>query len=127
MPSRPSGACDPLVGNGGAHVAALGDVAGVAKAAHQLRPCLAMRPALQPSSSARSRSRSRQRRDHEIERVLGAPAVRGRIGQRPDDSRSSMTDPGHPCVTISGSAFSCDETTWMKWTSSPSISVVNCG
>ena len=26
----------------------------------------------------------------------------------------SMTDPGHPCVTISGNAFSCFERTWMK-------------
>jgi hypothetical protein len=27
----------------------------------------------------------------------------------------------------SGNPFSCDDLTWMKWTSSPSISVVNCG
>ena len=39
----------------------------------------------------------------------------------------SMTEPGHPWVTISGSAFSCLERTWMKWMSSPSISVMNCG
>ena len=26
----------------------------------------------------------------------------------------SMTEPGHPCVTISGSASSCWERTWMK-------------
>jgi hypothetical protein len=38
-----------------------------------------------------------------------------------------MTEPGQPCVMISGSAFSCGERTWMKWMSSPSISVVNCG
>jgi hypothetical protein len=28
---------------------------------------------------------------------------------------------------ISGSAFSCGEVTWMKWRSTPSILVVNCG
>ena len=26
----------------------------------------------------------------------------------------SMIEPGHPCVTISGSASSCFERTWMK-------------
>ena len=39
----------------------------------------------------------------------------------------STIEPGHPCVTMSGSAFSCFERTWMKWMSSPSISVMNCG
>ena len=39
----------------------------------------------------------------------------------------SMIEPGHPCVTISGSASSCCERTWMKWMSSPSISVMKCG
>ena len=42
-------------------------------------------------------------------------------------SSSSMTEPGQPCVMISGSAFSCRDLTWMKWISTPSISVVNCG
>jgi hypothetical protein len=28
---------------------------------------------------------------------------------------------------ISGSAFSCRDLTWMKWMSTPSISVLNCG
>ena len=38
-----------------------------------------------------------------------------------------MTEPGQPCVMISGKAFSCLDLTWMKWMSTPSISVVNCG
>ena len=38
-----------------------------------------------------------------------------------------MTEPGQPCVMISGNAFSCGDSTWMKWMSTPSISVVNCG
>src|SRR6516165_1236412 len=39
----------------------------------------------------------------------------------------SMTEPGQPCVMISGSAPSCDDFTWMKWMSTPSISVLNIG
>jgi hypothetical protein len=39
----------------------------------------------------------------------------------------SMGEPGHPCVTISGSAPSCRERTWMKWISGPSISVMKFG
>ena len=39
----------------------------------------------------------------------------------------SITDPGHPCVTIIGSAFSCFDFTWMKWISRPSISVMKFG
>ena len=42
-------------------------------------------------------------------------------------SSSSMTEPGQPCVMINGNAFSCADFTWMKWMSSPSISVLNCG
>src|SRR5438876_1124486 len=38
-----------------------------------------------------------------------------------------MTEPGQPWVMISGSASSCDDLTWMKWMSTPSIWVVNCG
>ena len=38
-----------------------------------------------------------------------------------------MTEPGQPCVMISGSAFVVRRLTWMKWMSTPSISVVNCG
>jgi hypothetical protein len=45
----------------------------------------------------------------------------------PTTSSSSITEPGQPCVMTSGKAFSWGDFTWMKWTSSPSISVVNCG
>jgi hypothetical protein len=41
--------------------------------------------------------------------------------------RSSMTEPGQPCVMITGSAFSWRERTWMKWMSMPSMLVLNCG
>ena len=39
----------------------------------------------------------------------------------------STVEPGQPWVTISGSASSCRERTWMKWMSTPSISVTKCG
>ena len=42
-------------------------------------------------------------------------------------SSSSITEPGQPWVMMSGSASSCPERTWMKWISTPSISVMNCG
>ena len=42
-------------------------------------------------------------------------------------SSSSTIEPGQPCVMINGSAFSRFDLTWMKWMSSPSISVLNCG
>ena len=38
-----------------------------------------------------------------------------------------MIDPGHPWVITSGNAFSCCDFTWMKWMSSPSMRVLNCG
>ena len=38
-----------------------------------------------------------------------------------------MTEPGQPWVMTSGSASGCGERTWRKWTSTPSISVVNWG
>ncbi len=38
-----------------------------------------------------------------------------------------MTEPGQPCVMISGNASACADFTWMKWMSTPSISVLNCG
>jgi hypothetical protein len=37
----------------------------------------------------------------------------------------SRTEPGHPCVMMTGNAPGCFERTWMKWTSTPSISVRN--
>jgi hypothetical protein len=45
----------------------------------------------------------------------------------PMTSSISTIEPGQPCVMITGRAFACSERTWMKWTSTPSISVVNCG
>ena len=38
-----------------------------------------------------------------------------------------MTEPGQPCVMISGSASGAGDFTWMKWMSTPSIPVMNCG
>ena len=62
-----------------------------------------------------------------MECVLGVPPCAVGSVSGPTVSSSSMTEPGQPCVMISGSAFSCGDLTWMKWMSTPSISVVNCG
>ena len=47
----------------------------------------------------------------------GSLAVRVGSVSGPTVSNSSMTEPGQPCVMISGSAFSCGDLTWMKWMS----------
>jgi hypothetical protein len=39
---------------------------------------------------------------------------------------NSNTEPGQPWVMTSGSAFSCFERAWMKWTFCPSSSVRKC-
>ncbi|MNT98253.1 hypothetical protein D3C72_2407990 [compost metagenome] len=39
----------------------------------------------------------------------------------------STTEPGHPCVMMTGKAFACLERTWMKWMSTPSIVVTKWG
>jgi hypothetical protein len=41
--------------------------------------------------------------------------------------RSSMIEPGQPCVMSSGRASSCGEQMCANWMSRPSISVMNCG
>ena len=71
------------VGDGGAHVAALGDVTGVAEAVHQLRPG-ARDAARVPADLSRlaGEAVAGQRRQHQMERVLGAAAVRGRVCER---------------------------------------------
>ena len=73
------------VGDTGAHVAALGHVAGVAESAHQLGPgpC---RPGEVPAHLDRLAAEPvpGQRGQHEMEGVLGAAAVRGRVGQWAD-------------------------------------------
>ena len=62
-----------------------------------------------------------------MEGILGAATVRGRVLNGPTESSISITEPGQPWVMISGSASSCGERMWRKWTSTPSISVTNCG
>jgi hypothetical protein len=53
--------------------------------------------------------------------------MRGRVGEPANVSSSPMTEPSRPSVMIGGNAFSCGGRTWMKWMSTPSIWVVNCG
>ena len=74
MPARPSTAWRPIRSvTSGAHVAALGDVARVAEAAHQLRPRTSVRPDV-PAELGRlaGEAVAGQRRQHQVERVLGA-------------------------------------------------------
>ena len=86
------------VGDGGALVAALGDVAGVAEAAHQLRPRLRDAAGV-PADLGRLGGEAvpGDGRQHEVERVLGASAVRGRVGQRAD-GLEQLDDRAGPAV-----------------------------
>ena len=87
MPSSPSGAWRPIASvTVGAHVAALGDVAGVAQAVHQLRPGCRDAAGV-PADLCRlgGEAVAGQGRHHEVERVPGGAAVRGRVGERADD------------------------------------------
>ena len=86
------------VSDGGADVAALGDVAGVAEAVHQLRPG-------EPDAAGvpaefgwlAGEAVAGQGGQHQVERVLGAPAVRGRVGERADDLEQ-LDDRAGPAV-----------------------------
>ena len=69
----------------GTHVAALGDVAGVAETVHQLRPRASGAGGVPTElGGLAGEAVAGQRRQHEVERVLGASAVRGRVGERAD-------------------------------------------
>ena len=73
------------VGDGGTDVAALGDVAGVTEPVHQLPPCR-RDSGRAPADLGRlaGEAVAGNGRQHEVERVLGASAVRGRIRERAD-------------------------------------------
>ena len=87
MPASPSGAWIAIVSVTAApDVPSLGDVVGIAEAAHQLRPGLRDATRVPPDLGRRVREPvAGQRRRHEVERVLGASAVRGRVRERADD------------------------------------------
>ena len=116
------------VGDGGAHVAALGDVAGVAEAVHQLRPRLRDAAGV-PADLGRlaGKAVAGYGRQHEVERILGAAAVRGRVGQRADDLEQLDDRAGPAMRHNQRQRVACRDFTWMKWMSTPSISVLNCG
>ncbi len=80
------------------HVAALGDVAGVAEAGHQLRPG-ARGAAGVPAELGgfAGEAVARQGRQHQVERVLGGAAVGGRVGQRAD-ALQQLDDRARPAV-----------------------------
>ena len=95
------------VGDGGAHVAALSDVAAVAEPVHQLGPGAARcGRASQPSSRRLAgEAVAGNGRQHEVERVLARPPCAVGSVSGPTASSSSMTEPGQPWVMISGNAF----------------------
>ena len=117
------------VGDEGAHVATLGDVAGVSEAVHQFCPGLRGAAGVPAElGGLAGEAVAGQGRQHEVEGVLGTPAVRGRVGERADgleqlDDRAGPAV-GHDQRQWRPRVASC---TWMKWMSTPSISVVNCG
>jgi hypothetical protein len=69
-----------------------------------------------PHPPTPARYRVTRRRASWAEPPCAAGSVSG-----PMTPSSSMTEPGQPCVMISGSAFSCRDLTWMKWMSTPSM------
>ena len=73
------------VGDAGAHVAALGDIAGIAETAHQLGPG-ARGPKQVPADLGRlgGEAVTGHGRQHEVKRVLRAPAMLDRVSQRAD-------------------------------------------
>ena len=73
------------VGDGGTNVPALGDVAGVTEPVHQFRP-RRRNSGRAPADLGRlaGEAVAGNGRQHEVERVFGASAVRGRIGERAD-------------------------------------------
>ena len=73
------------VSDAGADVASLGHVAGVAESAHELGPC-PCRPTQIPAHLDRLAGEPvpGQGGKHEMEGILGATAVRGRVRQRAD-------------------------------------------
>jgi len=86
------------VGDDGAYVAALGDVAGVAQAGHELGPRLGEAGGVPTELGWRGREAvPGERRQHEVKGVLGATAVRGRVGERADDLEQ-LDDRARPAV-----------------------------
>ena len=117
-----------LLGDGVAPVAALCDEVRVAEPVHQHDPGTGDADGVPAGLGRLTREPvARQRRDHEMEGVRGARAVPVGSVSGSMIFNCSIVEPGHPCVTISGSALSCSERTWMKWMSTPSISVTKCG
>jgi hypothetical protein len=86
------------VGDGGADVAALGDVARVAEAVHELVPGVGDAAVL-PAEIGRlaGEAVARQGRQHQVERVFGGAAVRGRVGERAD-GLEQLDDRAGPAV-----------------------------
>jgi hypothetical protein len=105
------------VGDGGALVAALGDIAAIAEADPSAPPTLA-RCGRGPSQHRPARPRSHSQGSDGTTRSKASsarpPCAVGSVNG-PTESSISITEPGQPWVMISGSASSCGERMWMKW------------
>ena len=114
------------VGHRGADIAALGDIAAIAEATHQLRP-RPRDPAGIPANLGRlPRSHSPATTEHHIKRIRSGSAMGGRSVSGPTVRTSSTTDPASRAYhqrqrTLVG------ERTWTKSISTPSMVVLDCG
>ena len=82
----------------GTHVAALGDIAVIAEATHQLRPRACGAGGLPAELGRLAREAvARQGRQHQVERVLGGAAVGGRVGEGAD-GLEELDDRAGPAV-----------------------------
>jgi hypothetical protein len=86
------------VGDGGAHIPALGDIAAIAEAPHQLGPGAGGAAGV-PADLRRlaGEAVAGQRRQHQGEGVLGASAIGGRVRQWADDLQQ-LDDRAGPAV-----------------------------
>jgi hypothetical protein len=116
------------VGDGGAHVAALGDVAGVTQAAHQLRPRLRGAAGV-PADLGRlaGKSVAGHRRQYQVERVGRGPAVRGRVGERADGPEQLDDRPGPAVRHDQRQRVLMRRPHVDEMDVHPSMAVVNCG
>ena len=80
------------IGDARTLIAALGDVARVAEAVHQLRPGLPDAAGVPAGlGGLLGEAVAGQGRNHDVERVLRVAAVGGRVGERPDRPRASRS------------------------------------
>ena len=123
MPTSPSGACRAHRSVTAAPVAALRDVASVAEAPHQLRPCL--RDAAGAPAELGRFAGEAVAGDDGITRSNASRRSRRALSDRSAARHlQQLDDRAGPAVRHDQrQRVSCLDRTWMKWMSTPSISV----